>query len=240
MDWFNFVIAGSGPAGVAAARRLEGKGTCIVDVGANPERSFPYASLRQGLGAGDVESILGPRWEMLANLVESERLHPKLRAPGLRHVASGQPFSVHDASGEICMRGAGSEAAGGMSNAWGAQLFRYNDTDLVEAGDWPINAGALEAYYADLEMHVGIAGEVDDMHNFLGKTAVMLPPAPIVPSANYLLTQYKVRRRGTQLCLGRSRLAILTQPYRGYPACTFDETEFFSANPQAFIQRTAR
>lgn len=230
MDLFNFVIVGSGPAGVAAARRLEGKGTCIVDVGETPEEAFPYTSLSEGLAAGDFEAMLGPRWEMLANLVVPGRVHAKLRAPGLRYVANGQAFSVHDASGKTYLRGAGSFAAGGMSNAWGAQLFRYNNADLVEAGDWPIDAGALETYYADLETHIGIAGEVDDMHGFLGETKSMLPPTPLAPAADYLLARYKARPKRTPLCLGRSRLAILTQPFRGYPAYGFNETEFFSTH----------
>lgn len=228
MDWFNFVVVGSGPAGVAAARRLEGKGTCIVDIGMTPEQVFPHASLSEGLASGDIESMLGPHWEMLTNLVELGRVHAKLRAPGARYVASGQAFRVHDASGESCLCGAGSHAAGGMSNAWGAQLFRYNDADLAEAGDWPINADALETYYADIETHIGIAGEIDDMHDFLGETACMLPPTPIVPAADYLLARYRMRRNHTKLRLGRSRLAILTQPYRSYPEYGFNETEFFS------------
>lgn len=228
MDWFNFAIVGSGPSGIAAARRLEGKGACIIDVGTTPGYLFPYASLSEGLASGNIESMLGARWEMLANLVKLGQVHAKLRAPGVRYVASGQPFRVNDASGEICIRGAGSHAAGGMSNAWGAQLLRYTDADLAEAGDWPIGADALDSYYADLEAHIGIAGEVDDMHNYLGKTISMLPPAPIAPAAEYLLARYTVQRRRTHLRLGRSRLAILTQPYRGYPAYGFNETEFFS------------
>jgi choline dehydrogenase-like flavoprotein len=228
MDWFDYMIVGSGPAGVAAARRLEGKGVCIADVGTTPELEFPYVSLGEGLASGNIESMLGANWEMLANLVKLGQVHAKLRAPGVRYVASGKTFRVNDASGDICLRGAGSHAAGGMSNAWGAQLFRYNDADLAEAGNWPIDAGTLETYYADLEAHIGIAGEVDDMQSFLGKTIGMLPPAPIAPAADYLLARYTAQRRRTQLRLGRSRLAILTQPYRGYPAYGFNETEFFS------------
>lgn len=228
MDWFNFVIVGSGPAGVAAARRLEGKGVCVVDVGATSELEFPYKSMNEGLAAGDIPAMLGPRWEMLANLVKSEQVHTKLRAPGVRYVANGKSFTVRDASGEICLRGAGSHAAGGMSNAWGAQLLRYNEADLTEAGDWPVDASILEPYYADLEAHIGIAGELDDMYSFLGKTREMLPPTPIVPAADYILKRYKEQRGRTKLRMGRSRLAVLTQPYRGYSVHSFNETEFFT------------
>ena len=117
-----------------------------------------------------------------------------------------------------------------MSNAWGAQLFRYTDADLAQAGDWPFGASALESYYADLEAHIGIAGLKDDMHEFLGDTACMLPPAPIVPAAQHLMSRYAARRATgrSALRLGRSRLALLTRPYRGYEPFGFAETEFFS------------
>lgn len=232
MAWHNFVIVGSGPAGVAAARRLEGQGTCIVDVGEIPDRDFAYTSLRASLAAGDLEALLGPRWETLANLVTPNRLHAKLRAAGLRHVARGERFHLHDGSGDVVLEGAGSYAAGGMSNAWGAQLFRFTEADLTEATNWPIVAGSLREYYEDLEAHIGIAGELDDMSEFLGETAHLLPPAPIVSAAQHLLAHHNARRlaKPGPLRLGRSRLAVLTRPLRGYSPYGFGETEFFSTN----------
>ena len=230
MDSFDYVIVGSGPAGVAAARILDGRGVCIVDVGESPDYTFAYASLGEALASGNMESLLGPRWEMLANLVSPGRTHAKLRAPGVNYVTCGEAFTLHDATGECRLRGAGSYAAGGMSNAWGAQLVRYTDADLEQARDWPFGASALESYYTDLETHIGIAGLKDDMHEFLGNTACMLPPAPIVPAAQHLLSRYAGRRATDRsaLRLGRPRLALLTQPYRGYEPFGFGETEFFS------------
>lgn len=231
MDWFDYVIAGSGPSGVAAARRLEGQCVCLVDAGELPNRSFPYPTLVSALAAGDTKSLLGEYWEMLANLAEPGRVHSKLRAPGLRHVMRGEHFRVRDAAGETILRGAGSYAAGGMSNAWGAQLLRYTDADLAEAGDWPFGAAELEKYYADLEGHIGISGQVDDMHDFLGDTSPLLPPAPIVPAAEYLLSRYQTRKSGARaarLRLGRARLALGTVPHRGHAEYGFGETEFFA------------
>ncbi|MDB5988725.1 MAG: Choline dehydrogenase [Herbaspirillum sp.] len=231
MDSFDYVIVGSGPAGVAAGRRLEGKDVCIVDVGDLPQGNFPHATLRGGLASGDFESLLGHRWEMLGNLIDPGRVHAKLRLPNVGYILGGKTFRVFDDANKCLLQGAGSYAAGGMSNAWGAQLFRYTDKDLDEAGDWPFKAAALDSYYADLEAHIGIAGEVDDMHSFLGETTGMLPPAPIVSAAEYLLTRYRMRRKRTNEAnfrLGRSRLAVLTQPHRGYSQHEFGETEFFS------------
>lgn len=233
MDWFEYAIVGSGPSGVAAGRRLAGRGVCIIDVGELPAAEFHYSTLASARISGDVQVLLGKHWEMLANLVEPGKMHPKLRASSLRHVMRGVPFRVRDAAGETILHGAGSHAAGGMSNVWGAQLLRYTEADLKEAGGWPYKAAVLEKYYADLEEHIGIAGQADDMHEFLGSTLAMMPAAPIVPAAEHLLARYRVRRnrrRSSNLILGRARLALCTKAHRDQPEYSFGETEFFTAN----------
>jgi choline dehydrogenase-like flavoprotein len=229
MDCFDYVIVGSGPAGVAAARRLEGRGVCMVDAGEQPSQNFPYTTLRAALLAGDTKSLLGENWEMLGNLVEPNRMHPKLRAPALRFVMSGERFNVRDAKGETILCGAGSHAAGGMSNAWGAQLMRYTDADLAEAGDWPFEAAALERYYVDLEEHIGISGQEDEMHEFLGAASRLLPPIPAVPAAACLYSRYLAHKSGIGLCLGRPRLALATKPFRNRTEFGYGETEFFTS-----------
>ena len=241
MDLFNYIVIGSGPAGVAAARQLEMSGTCVVDIGEEPSQSFPYTTLQDALKSGDISALLGNQWEMLANLVTVENLHAKLRAADLRHVANGEMFRVYDENNATVLKAAGSYAAGGMSNAWGAQLFRYNQQDLDEMGNWPIDASELDPYYADLEEHIGISGTDDDMYDFLGHCKNLLPPSPIVPSARYLLSQYEHKKnklRKVKLRIGRARLAVLTKSYRGYASNQFGETEFFSASQEGIY--TAR
>lgn len=231
MDFFEHIIIGSGPAGVSAALKLEGPNTCIVDVGEQPLSVFPFASLREALFSGQFDRVLGDNWEMLANLADPLRCHPKLRASAVRHVMQGESFQVHGKNGAVLVRGRGSFAAGGMANGWGAQLLRYTEDDLSSMGDWPISASDLARHYSDLEEHIGISGEIDDMAAFLGHTENLLPPFPSVPVAAYVLTKYGTRRgsRGVSgLRLGRPRLAVLTRPYRGRAAYQFGETEFFS------------
>ena len=239
MDSFNYVIVGSGPSGVSAGLQLEGKGTCIVDVGISEKVNFAYSSLDDALKSGNIESILGPSWEMLSNITMPDKIHPKLRFPSVNYIQSGQPFKVLNKFGNTCFKGAGSFAAGGLSNAWGSQLLRYNNNDLVEAGDWPINIDILEPFYRSLETHIGISGEIDDMYNFLGETKDMLPPIPIVPAANFILNRYAKRsKKLNSFLLGRPRLALLTRKYRGYSAYTFSETEFFTTNqPGSYTAR---
>lgn len=239
MDSFNYVIVGSGPSGVSAGMQLEGKGACIVDVGVSEKVNFAYSSLDEALKSGNIESILGPSWEMLSNITMPDKIHPKLRFPGVNYIQSGQSFRVLDEFGDICFRGAGSFAAGGFSNAWGSQLLRYNNNDLIEAGDWPIKIDILEAYYRSLEAHIGISGEIDDMYNFFGETRNMLPPIPIVPAADFILNRYtQSSRNSNSFLLGKPRLALLTKKYRGYSAYNFTETEFFSTNqPGSYTAR---
>ena len=231
MNFFDYIIIGSGPAGVSAALKLEGSSTCVVDVGDEPSSVFPYSSLGGALATGQVGELLGDHWEMLSNLANPLRYHPKLRASAIRHVMQGEMFRVIGADGKLLVRGRGSFASGGMANAWGAQLLRYTEDDLSEAGDWPISASDLTRHYANLEAHIGISGELDDMSSYLGPTENLLPPFPSVPAAEHMLNRYVAKRDShgvSGLHIGRPRLAVLTRPHRGRPAYDFGETEFFT------------
>lgn len=234
MEFFDYLIVGSGPAGIGAARRLKGASTCIIDVGKEPTSVFSFNSLREGLASGNTRALLGQNWEMLANLVTPGRLHSKLRAAPLRHVLSGEAYSVANQNGHALLNSHGSYAAGGMANAWGSQLFRYTQADLNDAGDWPISANLLDSYYTDLEEHIGLSGKAGDLLKYLGRDSVELqPPIPMVPAAEYLFRRYqRLKSVGKipSLDLAHPRLAVLTQPHRGRPAYDFNETEFFACD----------
>lgn len=226
------MIVGSGAAGIAAARQVQGPGTCIVDIGDEPTAGFPPESLKAALGAGAVRALLGERWEMLDNLANPALRHPKARAAALAHVFRGEPYEVNGADGTLLVSGCASGAAGGLANIWGAQLMRYTEADLQEAGEWPITAAQLAPYYDDLEGEIGLAGEHDDMEAFLGPASELVPPPPLVPAAARLLHNYAKRRRrrpASALTIGRSRLAVLSNPFRGRPAYRFGESEFFTS-----------
>lgn len=240
MDWFERVIVGSGPSGIGAALWMEENGTCILDAGDSIDHDFPFSSLQEAIDKGAGAELLGPDWEMLQHLADPSRTHIKLRSAGLSFVMGGDAFRVEDLRGTLLNRGAGSLAAGGMSNVWGGQLLRYTDADLVEAGGWPFTSAVLNKYYPDLERHIGISGQVDDMQEFLGDGIPLLPPTPMVPAAEQLYRRYRSRRQWCRphLLLGRPRLAVATEPYAGRPAYGFGETEFFTTRQPGFY--TAR
>ncbi|MDR2819704.1 MAG: hypothetical protein LBB60_04145 [Desulfovibrio sp.] len=231
MDLFNFLIVGSGPSGMAVARILEKRGTCLVDAGDLPQAQFPYASLTEAAASGDFSALMGEHWEALANIRDPHAVHTKMKSQALRFIASGEPVEVYGDSETILLKVAGSYAAGGMSNTWGAQLVRYTDADLDKAGDWPLEVSALSPYYADLEEHIGIAGAVDDMYDFLGEVHGLLSPPPLVPCAQYLLARYESAKKTAleSMLLGRPRLGLLTTKYKGYEPYKFCETEFFTS-----------
>jgi choline dehydrogenase-like flavoprotein len=228
---YDHVIVGSGPAGIAAALQLEKFNSCILDVGHEPASIFSNASLSQALHKGDASVILGDKWQMLDNLADPLRYHPKLRASALQHVMQGESFNVFGGYGQRLICGRGSFAAGGMANAWGAQLLKYTQEDLAEVGDWPIAVTDLSKYYTELQDRIGFSGSVDDMNFFLGEAGNLLPPVPLVPVAEYMLTKYANRFRDIDakgLRLGRPRLAVLSKKYQSRPAHDFGEIEFFS------------
>lgn len=233
MRSFEHVIVGSGPAGVAAARVLNGPGTVLIDAGEEPRGDFPFVTLEEALAAGDPRAVLGPGWEMLGNIPDRSAHHPKLRAHGIRHVAGGEPFVVTGPAGMTVVRGRGSHATGGFAGAWGGQLLRYTQADLAGCGDWPIGAGQLDPHYNALERHIGIAGAEDDAAEFLGRAAALMPPTPQVAVASALLRTYARRRqrcRSHGLRLGQPRLAVATEALDGVPAHAFGETEFFATD----------
>jgi len=244
MAYFDYVIVGSGPAGVAAARRLAAHNLCIVDVGQTAETQFPYQTMGDALAAADTRALLGNHWEMLGNLMGETMAHSKLRAPCIAYVAKGEPAFISGGQGTSPISVAGSYAAGGLSNAWGGQLVRYRPADLALAGDWPIEVGALDPHYVDLEAHIGISGENDDMSEFFGHVNALQPPAPLVPAAQRLLANYRRRqsRSSMDLRLGYSRLGLLTQAHRGHEPHRLGQTEFFTTEQEGFYtaRRTLR
>jgi choline dehydrogenase-like flavoprotein len=229
MDLFDYLVVGSGPSGVAAARQLAGgRSVCIIDVADTAVREFKYNSLDQALSSGDTQGVLGQGFEFLTGVADKSRFHTKLKSESLKHILRGDAIHVRQ-DNKILLNTAGSFAKGGMSNVWGAQLLRYTQEDFDHLG-WPINYCQLAPYYTELEKHIGISGVDDDMKSFFGDSHISLPPTQIVPAARSILDRYESKKikNCSALILGRGRLAVLTESYRGYSAHKFGQTDFFS------------
>lgn len=225
------IVVGSGPAGIAAARELAPLRPLLLDVGheagARGLAAAPLHELRGGHPLAD--ELVGREFEALHNL-ERSYLSPKLKAPLMRFITRppvGAP-AVNSAGFSAVL----SYAKGGLANAWGAGVFRYDDRDLA---GWPVTAAELTPFYDDLTRHIGISGAEDDLAPYFGTTADLQPPLPLSRLAARFLGAYQgrrtaMRRRGIHV--GRLRSAILTQDHRGRAAHRIHNQEFFQPNLQ--------
>lgn len=223
------IVVGAGPAGLAAARELAPLRPLLLDVGHEagtgglPDAPLHQLRLDRELGA----ELIGPGFEALHNL-ERSYLSPKLKAPLMRFITrapAGAPSVEPEGFAAVL-----SYARGGLANAWGAGVFRYDDQDL---SGWPVSAAELTPFYDDLTRHIGISGAEDDLTPFFGSTADLQPPLPLSRLASRFLGAYQgrrtaMRRRGIHV--GRLRSAILTQDHRGRAAHRIHNQEFFQPN----------
>jgi len=220
------IVIGSGAAGVFAAHALQGTDTCVVDVGYGPtETSLPDQGLHALRAARPMlRELIGESFESLHNITGAD-LSPKLKAPFMRFVtrAPQDGAIVHSAS----FRPVLSHAEGGLANAWGAQVYRFDDEDLR---GFPLRASELEAYYDRATDIVGISGSADDLAEMHRSAYGLLPPLELAPAAQALLSAYEARRasfhaRGIRI--GRPRLAVLSRERDARSAMDYRNLEFF-------------
>ena len=238
MSLFDAVIVGSGPAGVAAAYELSGRNICMVDVGKSPSDTnwgsgSNFYQLRR-YSERYWNEFVGSRFESFRN-IDQAYVPPKLKSPLHRFITEDSAVSAAVESDTF--RAIVSFAQGGLANAWGAQLYRYNETDLRQ---FPLEARVLEPYYDRLTDHVGISGSCDDLARFYGTEAGLLPALRLSELAAHLLRNYDRHRTFFNrhgVFLGRPRLGVLSQPYRGRPACDYGNLEFYRLLPHIYTPR---
>jgi choline dehydrogenase-like flavoprotein len=158
-----FVVIGSGPAGVAAARALcdAGRAVTILDAG---------------------DAIEAGRMAVFDTLARSEpeswppELARRARGAfpvGVKHVplkpAYGSlfPYALDDVDLPVARENAEtlpSLARGGLSNAWGASILPVRQRDI---DDWPVTLADLAPHYEAVLRFVPIAAEHDELGELL-------------------------------------------------------------------------
>ena len=228
---FDVIIVGSGAAGTFSAYSLRGLRTLMLDVGFTPPEESLTGSLYDLEDKDQAgRQIIGAHFESL-NDIEYKKLTPKVKAPLMRYVVQ-KP----ECSPKILSEGFSpviSYAEGGLANAWGAQVYRFNDEDLK---GWPINTTELEPYYDDLIEHIGISGTDDDLTQFLGDSIGMLPPLQLNSIGTEIFGRYQrnvrlFNRNG--IYIGYPRMAVLSIDYAGRKGCEYDNLEFFKSRSPA-------
>ena len=227
MALYDAIIVGSGPAGTFSARALQGRNTLVLDVGHRPP---PAPDLQGELYAlrqrrDDLfEELIGSGFEGLHNVYKRD-ISLKLKAPAMAYIVRDWEKLMPVQSRTF--HAVASFAVGGLANAWGAGVFRFNRRDLE---GFPIDAGELEPFYDEVAAHIGISGVCDDLLPYFGAEPHLLPPLRIPRMATDILERFRARKAYFQergITIGRMRLAVLTVPHNGRTAYTYDNLEFY-------------
>jgi len=200
----DFIVIGSGPAGVSAAFPLVEAGHHVLMIDGGDDRiASTDSSWRRMLG-DDLES-----------LKRDDGLTPKWRTPEARRTMGA--FDQLGGLDHDDFLAAGALARGGLSRIWGAFVSELDDDDLH---GWPITAEELRPSYAAVVDRIGVSGAPDDdMAPFYGRSGALLAPPPLGPTAAMILARYHAARPDPDFALGLARNALITADRGARAAC---------------------
>lgn len=217
MEAEEILIVGGGPAGASAALALaeQGRRVHVLDAGGSgiglpPEGS--HAGLRFG-DSGQWRWQLGSRFEALAG---GTMASPKLRVPGFMGIFDGYAQANRiRTDGKFQLVGALAE--GGLSNAWGCGVGRFDASELGALGD---DADALGRSYDRAARRMGLSGASEDsLSSYFGLDSVSDPPLPLDPLHARLWSRRNKLATEDGIHLGRARVAVLSRSRPARSAC---------------------
>jgi choline dehydrogenase-like flavoprotein len=202
----DFVVVGSGAAGGVIARELSVAGFSVVVLEQGPR-----------LNAADFEH----------DELKYHYLHGITNDP----VASPQTFRRDIADAAVQRQGANplvyARIVGGSSTHFTANYWRFHPIDFNERtvlgsipgtafADWPISYQELEPYYTKVDWDIGVCG-LAGASPFDPPRSKPYPMQPLPVKSSGVLLERGARKLG--LHPFPAPMAIVSQPYRGRPAC---------------------
>lgn len=234
---YEVIIVGSGASGVAAALEFADQGVkaLILDVGNTiPDKHFRVeGNLYDYRKQYDCfELMIGERFQSLSNLGIKKTLPVKLTAPNMEYVTrDAQRLSPTDEADFYAVQ---SFASGGLANAWGAGLYRYNDQDLER---FPFRKSDLTTYFDKLTQEIGISGTADDLTPYFGSAKFLQPPLKLSHNMEKLYQRYNLKRdilNHDGFYLGHARVGVLSKAKDGRPPCDYSNLEFWQDLPYIY------
>src|SRR6476659_4153208 len=209
---YDVCIIGSGAGGGTAAKVLCEGGVEVVMLEAGPpvypekdfkEHVWPYELAHRGAGVGARARL---------------QINDEFMAPNGFWDIEGEPYTTAPGSNFRWFR---SRIEGGRTNHWGRIALRFGPTDFKVRStdgmgdDWPISYEDLAPYYGKVESYIGVFGSKENIPN--APDGIFLPPPK--PRCTETIVK-KACDKLSILCVP-SRLAILTKPHNGRPACHY-------------------
>ena len=206
----------------------------MLDCGfeANGQTSVPDQSRVEALRDSKQDLfplLVGEQFEGTALIGGRSTMSPKLKSPRMRFITKDwEKLSPVESQGFDTQM---SFAMGGLANAWGAGVYRFNDKDF---DGFPLRSVDLDPFYNRLTQEIGVSGSVgDDLTPFFGSTADLQPPLRLNRGPNLIYQSYKKQRehfRKRGFYIGRSRVAVLTQRFGERDPYHYRNLEFFTPN----------
>ncbi|HEY8105316.1 MAG TPA: GMC family oxidoreductase [Gemmatimonadales bacterium] len=199
----DFVVVGAGAAGGVVARELSRAGFRVVLL-----EQGPY------LRAGDFD--------------HDEFATVQLEAITNNHQSQPNTFRASEQEqGKVKAVVQYARLIGGGSVHFTANYWRFHEIDFVERtrrgpvdgadmADWPITYADLEPYYSRVEWEVGVSG-LAGASPFDPPRSRPYPVPPLPIKSTGVLTERAAKKLGWHAF--PAPMAILSQPYRGRPAC---------------------
>ena len=229
MILFDVIVVGSGPAGTFASYALRDKNVLMLDVGFTPPPSGDLKgnlfTLRQK-EADLFHCLIGEGFEGMQN-IRNRKISLKLKSPYMSYIIRKSEELAPIVSGSF--EGMTSLAMGGLANAWGAGVYRFNDRDLQ---NFPVSARDLTPYYDQLTSHIGISGANDDLQRYFGHDEGLQEPMRISRFAAEFLGGYSRNRsyfNSRGIYVGLPRLAVLTSDHNGREKYRYEYLEFYKS-----------
>jgi hypothetical protein len=204
---FDVIIAGSGPSAISALSGLpKSAKILILDVASlNGKQDGGPQKTEESRAYRDAQSLLGSEFEYLSDLRAEFPSHPKLRSPATKSVStSGRVAHVFLQNGTEVARLNAAAIQGGFSRVWGAQLYRYSQGDLDNAGSWPILSSDLTQDYDYLEKLIIDLGYDLEINDFNGNRTL---------AANAQRLFERTRNPRSSLSAYMSRIAVSYPKY---------------------------
>jgi choline dehydrogenase-like flavoprotein len=209
---YDVCIIGSGAAGGTAAKVLTEGGLNVVMLEAGPplnpavdfkEHFWPYDLPHRGADVGGRAR---------------HELNHEFMAPNGFWEITGEPYTSAPDSKFRWFR---SRIVGGRTNHWGRIALRFAPVDFKARShdgmgdDWPITYDDVAPYYDRVESYIGVFGSKENIPS--APDGVFMPPP--TPRCTDLIVKKSCDKLNIT-CIP-SRMAIITKPLNGRPACHY-------------------